>query len=285
MTLGIASAHAADLPVKAKPVVPIAMPFSWTGFYIGGHAGAKRGRADYGEVREVLFPGFVTVGGIPSIAPIVIVPSRFGTLPGVSATNTGFVGGGQIGYNWQVSNFVFGLEADANWNRVRPSLGFNVPDPFLIQTLTGSYTTEIDWTSSFRGRVGMAFDRLLVYATGGAAIAGGRVNSSFTLNTPITGIIFPIPSSGTTIASSKFTRLGWTVGGGLEYAFTNNWSIAGEYRYSDFGSRSITVANTDPAGFASLGIFAQTISTRLRTDEATLRLNYRFDAGPVVARY
>ena len=284
-----ATAQAADLrPVTKAPPMPIVVPFSWTGFYIGGHVGAKRGRAEYGQVREVLFPGFVTVGGIPSIAPIVIVPSRFGTLPAVSGTNTGFVGGGQIGYNWQVSNnFVFGLEADANWNCVRPSLGFNVPDPFLTQTLVGTYTTEIDWTSSFRGRVGMAFDRLLVYATGGAAIAGGRVNSSFTLNTPITGIIFPIPSSGTTFASSNFTRLGWTVGGGLEYAFTNNWSIAGEYRYADFGSRSVTVANTDPAGFASLGIFGQTISTRLRTDEATLRLNYRFDAGPgaVVARY
>ena len=107
------------------------------------------------------------------------------------------------------------------------------------------------------------------------------MNSSFTLNTPIAGIIFPIPSSGTTNASSNFTHLGWTVGGGLEYAFDRNWSIAGEYRYSDFGSRSVTVANTDPAGFGSLGIFAQTISTRLRTDEATLRLNYRFDAGPV----
>ena len=204
----------------------------------------------------------MTVGGIPSIAPIVIVPSRFATLPGVSATNTGFVGGGQIGYNWQFSNFVFGLEADANWNRVRPSVGFNVPDPFLVQTLTGSYTTEIDWTSSFRGRVGLTFDRLLVYATGGAAIAGGRVNSSFTLNTPITGIIFPIPSSGTTNASSNFTRLGWTVGGGLEYAFTNNWSIAGEYRYSDFGSRTITRREYRPGGIRNRSAFSRRASAR-----------------------
>ena len=164
--MGLATAHAADIP---RPVykAPVAVPaqFSWTGFYIGGHVGGKRGRADYGSVREVLFPGFVTVGGIPGIAPIVIVPSRFATLPGVSSTNTGFVGGGQIGYNWQVSNWVFGLEADANWNRVRPSVGFNVPDPFLIQTLTGSYTTEIDWTASLRARLGVTFDRLLIYAT------------------------------------------------------------------------------------------------------------------------
>ncbi len=283
-TFGIGAVQAADLPVKAQPM-PVATAYNWTGFYIGGHVGAKRGRAEYDEVREVLFPGFVTVGGLPGIAPIVAVPSRFATLPAVSSTNTGFVGGGQIGYNWQTSNWVFGLEADANWNRVRPTVSFAVPDPFLVQTLAGTYTTEIDWTSSFRARLGMTFDRLLVYATGGAAVAGGRVNSSFTLNTPIAGIIFPIPSSGTTTASSNFTRLGWTVGGGIEWAFDRNWSIAGEYRYASFGSKSVTVANTDPAGVQSLGIFAQTISTRLRTDEATLRLNYRFDPGPVMARY
>ena len=246
----------------------------------------KRGRADYGEVREVLFPGFVTVGGIPSIAPIVIVPSRFGTLPGVSATNTGFVGGGQIGYNWQVSNFVFGLEADVNWNRVRPSLGFNVPDPFLIQTLTGSYTTEIDWTSSFRGRVGMAFDRLLVYATGGAAIAGGRVNSSFTLNTPITGIIFPFRRAAPR-SPARTSRA--SAGRSVADLSTRSLTTGASRRIPLLGFRQQNRHRCEhrPAGFASLGIFAQTISTRLRTDEATLRLNYRFDAGPgpVVARY
>ena len=105
------------------------------------------------------------------------------------------------------------------------------------------------------------------------------------MNTPIAGIIFPIPSSGTTAATSSFTRVGWTIGGGFEWAFDRNWSLGGEYRYSDYGSRAITLANTDPAGPGSLGIVPQSVGARLRTDEATLRLNYRFDAGPVVARY
>lgn len=279
--------YAADLPVKARPVAPVAVPFSWTGFYIGGHVGAKRGRADYDvSARDVLFPGFVTVGGIPSLAPIVIVPSRFSTIPAASGTNTGFVGGGQVGYNWQVSNFVLGVEADANWNRVRPSATAIPIDPFSFQTLTGTATAQIDWTVSLRGRVGVAFDRLLVYATGGGVVAGGKDSSSFTLANPITGITFPTPFAGTTFANSNFTRLGWTVGGGLEYAFDRNWSIAGEYRYSDFGRRTVTLANTDPAAATDgLGILAQRVDMRLRTDEATLRLNYRFDPGPVVARY
>jgi len=287
LTLGLAGAQAADLPVKAKPPAPVAVVYNWTGFYVGGHVGAKRGRADFdASVRDVLFPGFVTTG-LPAIAPIVLVPSRFGTIPAASGTNTGFVGGGQVGYNWQVSNFVLGIEADANWNHVRPSVATVVPDPFLIQTLTGTATTQIDWTASLRGRVGVTFDRLLIYATGGGAVAGGKVNSSFTLTNPIPGIFFPIPFTGTTTASSNITRLGWTVGGGLEYAFDQNWSIAGEYRYSDFGRQNVTLANTDPAAATNgLGILAQSVSMRLRTDEATLRLNYRFGApAPVVARY
>ena len=124
----------------------------------------------------------------------------------------------------------------------------------------------------------MTWDRVLVYATGGAAFAGGRVNSTFTLTNPIPGIFFPIPFAGTTVASSSFTDVGWTVGGGIEWAFADNWSIAGEYRYADYGSHSVTFANTDPAGPASLGIVPATVSRRLTTDQATLRLNYRFGA-------
>lgn len=284
------SAYAADMPArvvtKAPPaIVPVA--FSWTGFYVGGHVGAKRGGAEYdASARDVLFPGFVTNGGIPALAPIVIVPSRFSTIPGASGSNIGFMGGGQVGYNYQVSNWVFGIEADANWNRIRPSVTTLPQDPFLIQTLTGTATTQIDWTASLRGRIGVTFDRLLVYATGGGAVAGGTASSSFTLTNPIAGIFFPIPFQGTTTASENFTRFGWTVGGGIEYAIDRNWSLAGEYRYSDFGRRTVTLANTDPAAPGDgLNIVAQRVDMRLRTDEVTLRLNYRFDAGPVVARY
>jgi outer membrane immunogenic protein len=284
---------AADLKpvVKARPVVaPVPIAYDWTGFYVGGHLGALRGTADFGSVTENtngLFPGFITNGGLPLVGPgLVLVPSRFGTIPAASGTNTGFTGGGQIGYNWQVTNWVFGFEADASWARVRAGATFNVPDPFLIATLTGTTVAQIDWTASLRARAGYSFDRLLVYATGGAAIAGGKVNSSFTLTNPIPGIFFPIPFAGTTTASENFTRFGWTVGGGIEYAIDRNWSVAGEYRYSHYGSKSVTLANTDPAGPASLGIIPQSVSMRLSTDEATLRLNYRWDPSPaVVARY
>jgi outer membrane immunogenic protein len=289
IALSISSASAADLRtpvVKAPP--PVVVPaFSWNGFYVGGHVGGLRGKADFGSsASDVLFPGFITLG-LPAIAPIVLVPSRLGTIPAHSGTNTSFVGGGQIGYNWQINNFLVGFETDASWTRVRAGAAVTVVDPFAIQTLTGTTTAHIDWTASLRARVGVTFDRVLLYATGGAALAGGRVNSSFTMTNPIPGIFFPIPFSGTNTASENFTRLGWTVGGGLEWAFDRNWSLGGEYRYSNYGNRSVRLANTDPA-FAvdGLGIVAQSVNMRLRTDEATIRLNYRFDAGPpVVARY
>jgi outer membrane immunogenic protein len=288
---GAQGAAAADLKpvVKARPVMAsVPMGHNWTGFYVGGHLGAKRGKADFGEsARDVLFPGFITNGGFaPGTPGLVLVPSRFSTIPGASGTDTGFVAGGQVGYNWQVSNWVFGFEADASWNRVRPSVTVVPIDPGGFQTLTGTTTAQIDWTASLRARGGVSFDRLLVYATGGLAVAGGKVNSSFTLANPITGIFFPIPFAGTTTASENFTRLGWTIGGGLEYAFDRNWSVAGEYRYSDYGRRGVTLANTDPAAPGDgLGIVGQNVGMRLRTDEATLRVNYRFDAGPVMAHY
>jgi outer membrane immunogenic protein len=271
-----APAGAADIakPVYKAPVVAPPPAFTWTGVYIGGHVGGIRGRSDLGAVRDVIFPGFVTLG-LPAIAPIVAVPSRFATVGGVSASNTSFMGGGQLGYNWQMGSFLFGFEGDASWTRIRATAVQNVPDPFFISTLVGTYTTEVDWTASLRGRLGVTFDRLLVYATGGAAFAGGRVNSTFTLTNPVPGIFFPATgASGTTVASSTFTDVGWTLGGGLEWAFDNNWSIAGEYRYADLGNHSVRLATTDPSG--ALGITPVTVTRRLRTDEATLRLNYRF---------
>jgi outer membrane immunogenic protein len=79
------------------------------------------------------------------------------------------------------------------------------------------------------------------------------------------------------------TRWGWTVGGGIEWAFSQNWSVAGEYRHTDFGNRATTFNIPDGLG----GIFATgTSSSRLTVDQATARLNYRFNwGGPVVARY
>jgi outer membrane immunogenic protein len=138
---------------------------------------------------------------------------------------------------------------------------------------------HIDWMASFRGRLGFAADRALFYVTGGAAVANIGGTTITVVNGP--GIGLP---AGTFVSGGggSATRWGWTIGGGIEWAFTNNWSLAGEYRHTDFGTISTAVAIPDGLG----GVFATaTSNVRLTTEQATLRLNYRFNAGPVVARY
>jgi outer membrane immunogenic protein len=280
---GVVTAGAADLPVKAAPM-PAPIPvFSWTGFYIGANAGGawtpNNGGSDFGP----LFPPFLVLP--PAAAIPTIIPGQLDTLAG-TGRNSGFIGGGQIGYNWQVKQFVFGVEADAIGTDLRGSTASNSrtfgPPLFAVpvtQTVTVNFG-NIDWMASFRGRAGFAVDRALFYVTGGAAVAGIGGSSTTVVNGP--GISIP-PGTFTASNGGSTTRWGWTVGGGIEWAFNNNWSVAGEYRHTDFGNRGITF--NIPSGLAAGPIFATgTSSSRLTVDQATARLNYRF-GGPVVARY
>jgi outer membrane immunogenic protein len=261
-----ASAQAADLrmPVKAAPVVVPA--FNWTGFYIGGHLGGIWGDSRFDEVTGPVFPAF-------ALAPppfIIIFPARIGTIPGATASDESFMGGGQLGFNWQAGHFLFGVEADVSGMRLRENATVIPTSPFTGgQVITGTYTTQIDWMASLRGRVGLAFDRLLIYATGGAAFADAQVNTSFTLTQPPGTLA---PPGGTTAARASLRNIGWTLGGGIEWAIWDAWSLAAEYRHSDFGREAIALASTDPAG----ALAPLTTNVRLTTDQATLRLNYRF---------
>lgn len=127
-------------------------------------------------------------------------------------------------------------------------------------------------------RIGFAADRALFYVTGGAAVADIGGASATLVNGPAIGLP---AGTFTSTAGGASTRWGWTVGGGIEWAFNQNWSLAGEYRHTDFGSRATTVNIPDGLG----GTFAPvTVNGRLTVDQATARLNYRF-GGPIVARH
>ena len=108
------------------------------------------------------------------------------------------------------------------------------------------------------GRVGMAFDRSLIYITGGGAWARNSVNFY----------------NGAAIVGVDFDRQGWTIGAGFEYGFTPNWSMAAQYNYVDLGNKGVYFSNADLFGGVD-----QTLNM------VTLRLNYRFGGSPVVARY
>lgn len=281
LVAGASFSYAADLrPVTKAPPTMIPAQFSWTGFYIGGHAGGAFGRSETDGYAGAVFPPFLFTppGGIPTI-----VLGQNDALAGTSARNTSWIAGGQIGYNWQFDSIVFGLEADASGTGLRMtglSTNTRFPGTVTVQTVTLGTTTDIDWMATFRARLGFAAGRALFYVTGGAAVADIDVSNVVTVaNGP--GIALPAGAFGSTTAGST-TRWGWTIGGGIEWAFADAWSIAGEYRHSDFGR--VGGGFTIPDGLGTL--FATgTTSSRVTVDQATLRLNYRFGAGPVVARY
>ncbi|HEY5930937.1 MAG TPA: outer membrane beta-barrel protein [Burkholderiales bacterium] len=278
---GVIAASAADMAVKTLPPPP-PPAFSWTGFYIGANIGGawspNSASSDFGP----LFPGFIVL--IPQAPNITLFPGLLASLPGGTGNSSGVIGGGQIGYNWQVNRAVFGVEADlvgTGLNGSSASATRTFGPPILNVTVNQTVTVDfghIDWMASFRGRLGFAADRTLFYVTGGAAVAGIGGSTTTVVTGP--GIAFP---AGTSTASNggSTTRWGWTVGGGIEWAFNQNWSLAGEYRYTDFGNRGVNF--TIPDGFG--GTFATgTGSSHLKVNQATARLNYRF-GGPVVARY
>ncbi|MDB5582777.1 MAG: hypothetical protein JWR80_7953 [Bradyrhizobium sp.] len=280
---GIMTAGAADMPLKARPMAAPPPAFSWTGFYVGANVGGawtpNNGSSDFAP----LFPPFIVLA--PQAAIPTLIPGQLASLTG-GGNQSGVIGGGQIGYNWQVQQFVLGVEADIVGTGLKGSSASatrTFGPPILLATVNQTVNVDfghIDWMASFRGRAGFAWDRALFYVTGGAAVAEIGGSTTTVVNGP--GIAIP---AGTFTASNggSTTRWGWTVGGGVEWAFSQNWSLAGEYRYTDFGNRAVTF--DIPSGLPAAPVFfTGTSSSRLTVEQATARLNYRF-GGPIVARY
>ncbi len=252
------SAAAADLPSHAPPppvYLPPAPIFTWTGIYIGGQIGYGWGNeeSNFGD--------------------------NFGDFGKFSNSSQGVIGVAHVGYNLQLSQFVIGLEGSVDGTSISNSVQNNgtffgnhfLPGNVLVNVNTGVQ-------GSIRGRVGYAWDRVLLYATGGVAFAGVDTNVS----TGFTSGAFP---GG--FDSSSSTRVGWTVGGGLEYAITNNWSIRAEYRYSDFGHSTLFATNSfaDPA-FGNAGAF---FNRHIVQNQVQVGFSYKFDTlpppAPIVAKY
>jgi outer membrane immunogenic protein len=213
----VGAASAADMqrpaPVYKAPILTPARVYDWTGFYVGGNIGYGWGRQD------AALTGFGSLG---------------------SANVDGIIGGGQVGYNWQLNQLVLGLEADIQGSGQKGDGGV---------AGVATYTSKLDWFGTVRGRVGYAFDRWLPYVTGGWAYGGGNVSGT----------------AGGAPFSTSSNYSGWTAGAGLEYAFLNNWSVKGEYLYVDFGNGPSTVTG------------AGTISSGHLTDNIfRLGVNYKF---------
>jgi outer membrane immunogenic protein len=296
LALTAGSALAADLPSRKGPPMlpPPPPPPMWTGFYVGLNAGGTWANSNT-----------ITLSGAPVVMDnnpflVAVGPATAAAIGGngIFSTNSngGFIGGGQVGYNWQFYNsFVAGIEADiqgltsgrsstTGLTAVPVTAGGFIGGFNAVQTSTVS--RSVDYIGTVRGRLGWLFTpTLLVYGTGGLAYGGVNFNWGLA-GAPIAS---PIPFTGWSSGQSfSDTRVGWTAGGGLEWMFWPNWSAKVEYLYYDLGtvrSNGFAVSNS-PAGPA-FGVATQA-STRFNGNIVRAGLNYHFNWGapaPVVAKY
>jgi outer membrane immunogenic protein len=242
------SASAADIaPLPYSKAPPIVQVYNWTGFYVGGNAGSGRSRVEHYDLLPGL-GGFWTSGTISPLGPAQTVRPA------------GAVYGGQIGYNWQIASWVFGLEGQFN------GAGLSRTDISIFFPVTDRLHAKIDSFATVSGRVGYAFNNWLPYIKGGYAGADLK-----TTNFDIFG----------SHLDNRTWRGGYVMGAGLEYGFAGNWSIGVEYNYLDFGSKSFSGRNLTVTGTA---FGAENFSDNLRISTVTGRINYRF-GGPAVAKY
>ncbi|MFZ0494770.1 MAG: outer membrane protein [Methylocella sp.] len=247
------AAFAADLPSRAPPPVYLPPPpiFTWTGIYIGGQIGYAWGTGTN------QFNGFDPFFG----------PEGALLNSSVGGTPNGVIGGAHVGYQYQINQWVIGLEGSVDGTSLSNTGVATFPDG---STLTANSTADIQ--GSIRGKLGVAWDRALIYATGGVAFGGFNTNLS---------LVAPDVPFFASINRSN-TRVGWTVGGGIEYAITNNWWVQAEYRFTDFGSINDGQFAGEPADFFLNG------HRRIQQNQVQVGFSYRFDLGapyPVVAKY
>jgi outer membrane immunogenic protein len=225
----ITTASAADLsrPVYTKAPPPVVPMFSWTGFYIGLNAGGKWANVDQ------------TVTG----------PATTVTFTG--DTNSSWIAGGQVGYNWQTGAWVFGVEGDIDAQDFhRDRVIATAIGPFIPGD---TFSVESKWQASLRGRIGYAaWDRTLLYVTGGVAWTNIKGTASLV---------------GIGSFSNDDTITGGTVGGGLEYALTNNLSLGIEGRWTFYGDRTFN---------GTLGGIPVSDKVSLDTAEVMGKINFKF---------
>jgi outer membrane immunogenic protein len=226
LVAGIAAGALCSAPALAGPPPSL---FNWSGCYMGANAGYLWGVAD---------------------------PQANAVTTFAQTSPRGFTGGGQVGCNYQVSNWLVGLQGDFNDSRARNSQTISSPISF------DTFETRVDWLASATARIGYARDQWLVYGKGGAA----WVRDTFHDNGAI--FIFSLDFSGSE------TRSGWTVGGGVEYGLTPNWSIGLEYDYYNFGTKFVTLP-----GIGVIGATTETFPLKENFSVVKAVINYRFSTG------
>jgi outer membrane immunogenic protein len=241
---GAGAASAADLAARPYTKAPayIEPIFNWSGFYIGGHIGGAWTNEEWINTANTTAFGNLSPG------------------QGFRQRNSGVFGGGQMGYNWQANNFLFGLEGtisglDNHGTVLNTVFGAGLDDQF---------SWRADWMATITGRAGIAYVNNLFYVKGGYAGVNSRLS--------VSDVLPPVGSG-----SQTRWHDGWTVGAGWEYGITQNWIVGLEYDYAQFERKSYQLAGAGGGTY--------TFDARPRDiQSAVVRLSYKF-GGPLVAGY
>jgi outer membrane immunogenic protein len=269
----VGSAHAADMgpPMLAKAPPPPPAWFNWTGFYIGANGG----------------------GGSFNDSARLTATTPFGnTVGGESGGGGGGFGGGQIGFNWQFDpHWVAGVEADIDWANLTGSgnlCNTYTTGPFAGFTAScGTSNSTIDEFNTVRGRLGFAWNNVLLYGTGGVAWLRDSTTSRLTCfaapGFPCPGVGVPAPFFTSTPGTSNTTELGWVVGGGVEVGLWTHWILRAEYLHLQVNNFGFTATSSGTL----LGVpFAIPVglTRNLEVDTFRLGVSYLFNfGGPMMA--
>jgi outer membrane immunogenic protein len=296
--LSATSAFAADLAARPYTKAPIYVDpgYNWTGFYVGGNVGYSWGRSSS------------TQSFIDTASGAILNSNAF------KFDMNGIIGGGQIGYNWQKDKWVFGLEADiqgsaqkGNGNALCPGgpatsttttpaavngtctvghIGDTVPFNVAALPVTNNLSEKLEWFGTVRGRIGPTITpTILAYVTGGLAYGEVRATNTVTgtnlvgaqnVNTPPTFVAVFASSSNT------FTKVGWTVGAGIEGVVSGNWTAKIEYLYMDLGN--VSGSFVTPIIATSGAFVTSQYSSHITDNILRIGVNYKW-GGPVVATY
>jgi outer membrane immunogenic protein len=233
------------LPAMAADLAPVyhAPVWNWTGFYFGGTVGGGWMTSNSTEATTSTFCNTNLIGCGALGTDLNVVSSAFARIiPGTySTTKAGFLAGVETGYNWQLGQFVVGIETDLSGSSISGSrsIGNSAPivTPGVIPATIfayGVHSEKLDYFGTVRGRGGyLLTNTILAYGTGGFAYGDASSSNSLASNFTVCGC-----SLSPTGESSSSKRAGWTIGGGLEWMFAPNFTVKGEYLYYDFGSVS-----------------------------------------------
>jgi outer membrane immunogenic protein len=242
-TLGVGAASAADLAPYSygkAPALPYAV-YNWAGLYVGGQIGGSWTNQSWTNTART--------------APF----GDLGPGQGFGQRATGVFGGAQLGYNWQASNYVFGLEGTISGMDNHGT---------LLNTVFGArddvFSWRTNWMATVTGRTGIAVNNNLFYVKGGYAGVSSHM--------AVSDVVPPAVGSG----SDSRWHSGWTVGAGWEYGITQNWIVGLEYDYAAFGTKTYQLGTT-------LGVYSFDAKPR-DIQSAVARVSYKFN-GPLVARY